>query len=293
MSRIERKLAKLKEERDAILVAHHFQSGEVQDQADFVGGKLECAQYVRDSDARVVVVGGVDFFAELIKLFSPGKRVLLPREDALCPMTAMLEEEQLEKLNIGFILGYIKARASHMSHCHVVADFDLAEELLEGESNAAFIPDKYVGSYIAKKLDAKILLADAYCPPHSRILSTQLRRLQQEHPGAQALAHPQCRGDVLELADHIMNTAQMVEHVAGSLHEFIIGSEIGLKHRLEKEFPDKSFYFVSEMASCSTHKRIGLGDVYLSLKEMEIEVEIPGGKGERARKALRKGGYRL
>lgn len=298
MGRIERKIEGLKEKRNAIVVAHHYQSPEIQDFADFVGGKMECALHARDSDASVVVVGGVDFMAELTKLFSPQKTVLLPRDDARCPMVAMLEEEQLENLGRGFVMGYIKARAFQMAHCHALADFQRAEEILGGEEKCeegcAFIPDKYVGSYIAGRLEKDILLAEAYCPPHSRILSTQLKKLQEVHPGAETIVHPQCRGDVIHMADRVMNTTQMVEHIGGSSRgEFIVGTEVGLQHRLEKEFPDKKFYFVSQMARCSTHKRNGLGDVYLALKEMEEKVEIPKEQEEKIKKALSRGGYQL
>ncbi len=290
MSRILRKISKLKEKRNAIIVAHHFQSAEVQDASDFVGGKLECAKFARDSDAEVVVVAGVGFMAELVKLFAPDKTVLHPREDALCPMVAMVEIKQIEKVRENnFVLGYIKSKPEQMALCNAVADFDRLEELLE--DNCVFLPDQYVGDYLSKKLGKSFILAEGYCPPHSRILSGEVKKLKEEHPKAPVLAHPQCRGDVLELADFVSNTTGMVDFVRHSEEkEFIVCTEIGLRHRLEKEFPEKSFYFPSELALCRNHKSIDLGDIYLSLKEMEKKVEIPEEIAEKARRAMRAGG---
>ncbi len=290
MSRILRKISELKKKRKAIVIAHYFQNDEVQDASDFVGGKLECALFAGKSKAEVIVVAGVGFMAELVKLLAPDKVVLHPREDALCPMVAMVEAEQIEEIRDNtLVIGYIKSKPKQMALCHAVADLDRLEKLLEDK--CVFLPDRYVGDYFSKKLGKKFMLAEGYCPPHTRILAGEVKKLKEEHAKADILAHPQCRGDVLELADFISNTTGMVDfvsHSAGS--EFIVCTEIGLKHSLEKEFPEKSFYFPSEFALCRNHKSIDLGDIYLSMKEMEKKVEIPEDIAEKARQALHAGG---
>ncbi len=288
--RILRKIEKLKEKRNAIVVAHHFQRPEVQDMADFVGGKLECAKFARESEAEVVVVAGVDFMAELVKLFAPEKTVLHPKEDAMCPMVFMVEEEQLKGLN-EFVAGYIKARAWQMAYCSAVADVDGLLKLLEDKEKGYIVPDGYVADYINSKLNKSFTPAEGYCPPHTRILPEDVKKLKEEHPNAVVVAHPQCRGDVLALADYISSTTGMKEYVKNSrAGEFIVCSEREFVYSLSRAFPDKKFYHPTELAFCRNHKSIDLGDIYLALKEMEIKVEIPEDIREKAAEALKAGG---
>ena len=296
IAKIERRIAKLKEEHGAVIVAHNFQCAEVQELADFVGNKLECALFARKSKASVVVACGIDFMAELIAILNPEKKVLIPCEEARCPMTAMVSVEQVRRIKQRHpeakVVGYIKARAEQYAACDCVCNHTKALRLLESiEGEVVFIPDQYVGSYLRNASGKELVIAEAYCPPHVRILAGEVARLKQSHPSAEVLAHPQCRGDVVALAEHVLDTQQMVEHVrASSSEEFIVATEVGMRHRLEREFPDKRFYFPSERASCSNHKLTDASKILWCLEDLAPEVKVPQEIAEKALLALRAGG---
>ncbi|WP_456475833.1 quinolinate synthase NadA [Candidatus Pyrohabitans sp.] len=296
IAKLERRIEKLKEEHNAVIVAHNFQQAEVQDLADFVGNKLECALFARQSDASVVVACGIDFMAELIAILNPDKRVLIPSAEARCPMVAMVSVEQIagikERSPEAKVVGYIKARAEQYAACDYICNHSKALRLLRKiEGKAIFLPDQYVGSYLRNSTGKDLIIAEGYCPPHVRILPGEVSKLKEAHTNAEVLIHPQCRGDVLALADHVLDTQQMVERVrASSSEEFIVATEIGMKYRLEKEFPEKRFYFPSERASCSNHKITDAAKVLWCLEDLAPEVRVPEEIAEKARRAMRAGG---
>jgi quinolinate synthase len=277
-------------------VAHNFQPGDVQDLADFVGNKFECALFAQKSNASVVVACGVDFMAELIAILNPEKKVLIPSAEARCPMVAMVSMEQVTSIKNANpeakVVGYIKARAEQYAACDYICNHSKALRVLsELNEKAIFLPDQYVGSYLRNTSGKDLIIAEGYCPPHVRILAGEVSRLKEAHAEAEVLVHPQCRGDVVALADHVLDTQQMVEHIRASpSEEFIVATEIGMKHRLEREFPEKRFYFPSERASCSNHKLTDASKVLWCLEDLAPEVRVPEEIAEKARRAMRAGG---
>ncbi len=276
-------------------MAHNFQRAEVQELADFVGNKLECALFARKSSANVVVACGIDFMAELIAILNPDKKVLIPCEEARCPMTAMVSVQQVQGIRASHpdarVVGYIKARAEQYAECDYICTHSTALKVLESIEEAVFIPDQYVGSYLRDASGRDITIAEGYCPPHVRILAGEVSRLREEHPSAEVLVHPQCRGDVIALAQYVLDTQEMVEHIRASQgEEFIVATEVGMKHRLEREFPDKRFYFPSERASCSNHKLTDASRILWCLEDLSPEVRVNPEVAEKAIKAMRAGG---
>lgn len=290
-----RRLERLREERDAVVVAHSFQRPEVQEIADFAGGKLECALFAAESSASTVVVCGVDFMAELVAVLCPGKRVLLAEPEAKCPMVAMLEREQLlrmrERLPAVFV-GYVKARAEQLELCDFVCTHESALQVVEGaEGEVVVVPDSQVAEYLRMRTGRRLIGAEAYCPPHIRITPAEVKMLREAHPEAEVLAHPQCRRDVLELADAVLDSAGMVEHAAKSpREEFIVACETGVLHRLRACSPEKSFYPASERAVCSKHRLTDASSVLWCLEDMSGEVRVEEEKAARLRELMRRGG---
>jgi quinolinate synthase len=294
--KIEEKISLLKRERNAIIVAHNFQPGEIQDIADIVGGKLELARAVAESDAKVVVSCGVLFMAELIALFSPEKTILQPDLAAGCPMIVMMPPKELKKLREEHpeakVVSYIKTSAEQKALSDYCCPFEKAMDIVRSlDGEVIFATDAYLGEYISSKTGKDLIYCEGFCPPHVRIMPQEIQKLKEKHPTAEVLVHPQCRPDVVDMADVIADTEGICKRVSVSnSREFIIASEVGILHRLRKENPEKVFYHPSDIAVCRNHKIIDLDKVYWSLKELKYQVHIDDGIAQKAREALVRGG---
>ncbi len=267
--------------------------------ADFTGGKLECALFASRCSASTVVVCGVDFMAELVAALSPGKRVLLAAEEARCPMVSMVAPEQVrrmrERLPEALFVGYIKARVEQLELCDLVCTHQGAVEAVgDAGGEVVLLPDAQVAGYVEMVTRRRVVGAEAYCPPHLRITPKEVEELRRAHPEAEVLAHPQCRRDVLELADAVLDSAGMVEHVRRtSGEEFIVACETGVVHRMRACAPEKSFYPASQRAECSKHRLTDPAKLLWCLEDLSGEVKVEEEVKRRVRELMRGCGIRV
>jgi quinolinate synthase len=283
----------LRKQRNAVLLVHNYQRGEVQDIADFIGDSLELSQKAAGTDADVIVFCGVHFMAETAAILCPDKTVLLPDAHAGCPMADMITADKLREkkaeLPDAAVVCYVNSRADVKAESDICCTSANAVKVVEAldDEEILFIPDQYLGHYVSTKTDKKIHLWPGYCPTHARIQPDDITRLKREHPEAKAVVHPECRPEVIELADAVLSTSGMCRYAQESdAREIIIGTEIGIIHRLKKENPGKTFFPISDNAICPNMKKITLEKVLWSLKEMSPQVTVPEAIRVRAKQAV-------
>ncbi|MGC8863398.1 MAG: quinolinate synthase NadA [Armatimonadota bacterium] len=293
MDNLLEKIAKLKSDRRAVILAHNYQLPEVQEIADFVGDSLELSRAAAQTEAAVIVFCGVHFMAETAKILSPEKTVLLPDRHAGCPMADMITAEQLREFkrdHAGLpVVAYVNTSAEVKAESDICCTSANAVRIVESvpSDTVLFVPDKSLAAYVASKTTRRVIPYCGYCPTHHRILVHDVLRAKREHPEAVVVAHPECTMDVIALADGVESTSGMVRYVKASpAREFIICTERGLLYRLKKENPDKVFYNPSPVNICPNMKKITLEKVLWSLEDMQHTIELDAGVIERARKAI-------
>ena len=276
------KILSLKKKRQAVILAHNYQLGEVQDIADFVGDSLDLSQNAARTDAEVIVFCGVHFMAETASILCPDKTVLLPDINAGCPMANMITAEKLrdkkKELPGAPVVCYVNSTAEVKAESDVCCTSANAVKVAESldARMLLFVPDQYLGHYVATKTDKEMVLWPGFCPTHLRIRPEDLTRLRQEYPQAKVIVHPECRPEVIDLADETLSTSGMVRFARQTeAKEIVVGTEIGIIHRLRKENPGKKFIHASEQAVCPNMKLITLEKILWSLEEMAPEVKVP------------------
>lgn len=288
---------KIREElkkQKAILLAHNYQRAEVQEIADFRGDSLGLSQQAASTEAETIVFCGVHFMAETAAMLSPEKTVLLPRPDAGCPMADMVDVEGLlrmkEKHPDAAVVCYVNTSAAVKAEsdiCCTSANAVRVVNSLSGVDKIIFIPDKNLGKYVSRFTDKEVILWEGFCPTHHRLKVKQVKEVMEAHPQAKFVAHPECRPEVLELADHICSTSGMYEYARRvDADELIIGTEMGVIYRLEIENPTKRFYKPSNDMICPNMKLITLQDVLYSLLHRVHVVTVPEEIRLQARKAI-------
>jgi quinolinate synthase len=276
------KIKKLLKERNAIMLAHNYQPPEIQDCADMCGDSLELSRKAAQTDAEVIVFCGVHFMAETASILSPDKTVLLPRHDAGCLMADMITAEALaakkETLPEMPVVTYVNSTAdvkAISTICCTSANVVKVAESLDADE-MLMTPDRNLAMYAASRTGKKIHIWDGYCPTHEWLKTEDVAQARAKHPNAVFLAHPECRPEILEIADVIASTSGMIRHAeSASETEFIVGTEMGLLHPLKKACPDKVFHPASKKMICKNMKRISLEDVVRSLEHMAGEVKVP------------------
>jgi quinolinate synthase len=287
-------IQRLKEERKAVILAHNYQIGEVQDIADFAGDSLDLSQKAAQTEAEVILFCGVHFMAETAKMLSPEKTVLMPDLNAGCAMANMITLRQLleiKKKHPGVVtVCYVNSTAeikAESDYCCTSANAVKVVQSIPEEKEILFVPDKYLGDYAGKQANRKMILWEGYCPTHRRILTEDILKKKAQYPKAKVVVHPECTPDVIAMADAVRSTSGMCMYAQESdAEEFIIGTEIGLLHRLKKENPEKKFYPASNLAECSNMKLNNLEKILWSLEDMIYPVEVPLDVARRARKAI-------
>jgi quinolinate synthase len=275
-------ILKLKKQRNAVILSHNYQRGEVQDIADFVGDSLELSQKAAKTQADVIVFCGVHFMAETASILNPRKTVLLPDAGAGCPMANMITAEQLrqkkKELPNATVVTYINSSAAvkaESDYCCTSANGVKVVNSIDNEE-IIFVPDQYLGDFIARKTGKKMTLWPGYCPTHVKILPEDIIQRKKEHPGAKVVVHPECRPDVIALADEALSTSGMIRYAARpDVKELIVGTEVEILHRLNKENPGKKFFPASKKAICPNMKKITLEKILDSLETMTPEVRVP------------------
>ena len=281
-AKLKEKIISLKTRKNAVILAHNYQLGEVQDIADFVGDSLELSQNAAKTDAGVIVFCGVHFMAETAFILSPDKTVLLPDMHAGCPMADMITAEELRRrkreLPGATTVCYINSSAEVKAESDICCTSANAVKVIESldAEEILFVPDQYLGHYISTKTDKKISLWPGFCPTHVRIQPQHLTELRQEYPQAKIAVHPECRPEVIALADEVLSTGGICRYARREdVAQVIVGTELGIIHRLRKENPGKKFIPASEQAVCPRMKLITLENILWSLQEMTPHVEVP------------------
>lgn len=295
MNSLKERIKELKKEKEAVILAHNYQLPEVQDIADFVGDSLGLSIEASQTKAKVIVFCGVYFMAETAKIFSPEKTVLIPDKDAGCPMADMISSFQLRELKQKYprakVLCYVNTSAEVKAEsdfcCTSANAVKMVEKALKDEEEIIFVPDKYLASYVSSRTKKKFIWWEGYCPSHIKIFREEILEKKSLYPEAEVLVHPECRPEVIELADRVFSTEGMCRYIRSApKQEFIIGTEPGIIHRLKKENPNKMFYPASSQAICSNMKLINLEKILWSLEETAYKVELPLDVITRARKSI-------
>lgn len=289
------KILKLKQERNALIVAHNYQLGEVQDIADYVGDSLELSQIAARSTAEVIVFCGVRFMAETAAILCPEKVVLLPDMNSGCLLADMITAEQLrqkkKELAQATVVCYVNSPAEVKAEADICCTSANAVQVVESvySDEILFVPDQYLGNYVSTKTAKQMTLWPGHCPTHTRIKREDILRLKSEHPEAKVVVHPECRPEVIGLADEVSGTGGMIRYARrDDVKELIVGTETGIIHRLRKENPAKTFIPVSEQAICPDMKLSTLERIAQALEEMQPQVKVPEWITVRAKSALDK-----
>lgn len=293
---LQKKVLKLKKERDAVIIVHNYQRDEIQDVADISGDSLALSRAAVNTQNKVIVFCGVHFMAETASILNPDKIVLLPVKEAGCPMADMVSVEKLKAKKREYpqaaVVCYVNSSAKVKAESDICCTSSNAIAIAKSlpHKQIIFIPDKNLGRYVQSQVpDKEIILWEGFCPTHIRLQEEEVKESMKEHPQAEFIAHPECQPDVLALANHICSTGGMFKYVKSSkAKEFIIGTECGMLYKLKKDNPDKNFYLPSPNLVCPTMKLTTLGWVMHSLEAMETKVKVPDEVSALAKKALDK-----
>jgi quinolinate synthase len=287
------KISALKKRRNAVILAHNYQLGEVQDIADFVGDSLDLSQRAAETGAGVIVFCGVQFMAETASILCPDKVVLLPDRNAGCLMADMITAEQLgakkKEHPQAVVVCYINSPAEVKAESDICCTSANAVKVVESldAREILFVPDQYLGRYVSARTGKNMILWSGFCPTHVRIKPERIKELKREYPQAKVVVHPECTPEVIALADEVLSTGGMCRYAQrDEVREMIVGTELGIMHRLRRENPGKRFIPVSEQAICPDMKLITLEKVLRSLEKMSPEVKVPEGIRLRAKAAV-------
>lgn len=288
-----REIARLKREKDAVILAHNYQIGPVQDVADFVGDSLELSREAAALDAAVIVFCGVDFMAETAAILSPRKKVILPARDACCPMADMITGGEVRTLRKRYpgaaVVSYVNTTAEVKAESDICCTSANAVRVVESleEDRVIFVPDRNLGNYVARFTGKEVFPWEGFCIVHDQYTPGDVDEVLSAHPGAEVIVHPECRPEVIDRADHVFSTSGMIRHICASgRKEFVIGTEVGILHRLRKECPGKSCYPLSPHAVCTNMKKTGLPHLLRALRTLGPQVTVPEETARRARVAI-------
>jgi quinolinate synthase len=287
------RIGELKKRRNAVILAHNYQVPEVQDAADFVGDSLELSRKAAGLDADVIVFCGVHFMAETAAVLAPGKTVLLPEAGAGCPMADMINARELrawKESHPGLkVVCYVNTSAEVKAESDVCCTSSNAVAVVRsiGADAVLFVPDRNLAAYAARETGKTVIAWDGYCHVHDRFAPRDVERARTLRPGAEVWVHPECRLDVIDLADRVLSTGKMVlEARTTSRREIVVGTEKGIVHRLAKENPKAAFHPLKETAVCVHMKMTTLAKVLRALETDTHRVTVPPAVADRARVAI-------
>jgi len=294
MTELAEEIRRLARERNATILAHNYQRGEVQDVADYTGDSLELARRATQVDSDVIVFCGVYFMAETAAILNPGKTVLIPDPSAGCPMADMITGAQLRELKAKHpgakAVCYVNSTAEVKAECDMCVTSGNAERVMATfapDEEVIFVPDQHLGSHIMGLLGRKYLLWPGYCPTHAALNAKSIADARAAHPGAPVLVHPECARDVRDAADERLSTGGMCRYARESAaKEIVVGTEVGILHRLRQENPGKVFHPVNDRLVCPNMKKTTLENLAECLREMKHRVVVPEDVAARARRAI-------
>jgi len=277
------KIRRLKDKHRAVILAHNYQPGEIQDLADFCGDSLGLSIKAAQTNARTIVFCGVKFMAETAAILSPDKTVLLPDKFAGCPLADMITAEQLRQLKNkhpdAFVVCYVNSPAevkAESDYCCTSANAVEVVSSLPQDRPIIFVPDQHLGKFVMDRTGRDLVLWPGYCPTHVVITADDIKGAKGKYPDAIVMAHPECTEPVKALADELLSTGQMLKFVKKSpAKRFIVATEVGIIHTLKKQNPQAEFVPASERAVCPNMKKITLDKVIGSLEDMQYKVTVP------------------
>ncbi|PLX88046.1 MAG: quinolinate synthase [Desulfuromonas sp.] len=280
---LKQRIKKLVKERNALLMAHNYQRDEIQEIADITGDSLALSMEAAKTDKQVIVFCGVHFMAESAAILAPEKTVLLPREDAGCPMADMITADQLREFKAqhpgATVVTYVNSTAAVKAESDICCTSSNAVNVARSldADQLLMVPDRNLGRYIAKHVPEKDCICwEGYCPTHDRLRVEEIVQAKAKYPEALFMAHPECTPEILELADHICSTSGMYEFAKQNpAQTFIVGTENGILWRLKKENPDKEFIMPSRSLVCPNMKLTSLEDILTCLQTMEPRITVP------------------
>jgi len=283
----------LKKEKGAILLVHNYQRGEIQDLADFLGDSLGLSQKASQVTESSIVFCGVQFMAETAKILSPDKKVLLPNQNAGCPMAKMVDVEGLrtfkEQNPNAMVVTYVNSTADVKAESDVCCTSANAVKVVNNveADEIIFTPDRNLALWVQRFTDKKIIPWEGYCYVHNRFTKQEVLKAKKSHPGSELIVHPECRPEIIDEADHVLSTSGMVKMARESkTSTFLVGTEEGMLYRLKKENPDKEFYSAGTAKTCRGMKATSLHDLHMALKEQQYEINVPPKIMDRARISL-------
>ncbi|PWS27904.1 quinolinate synthase [Pedobacter yonginense] len=294
-------IEKLKKEKNAIILAHYYQEPDIQDIADYIGDSLGLSQEAAKTDADVIVFAGVHFMAETAKILSPSKKVLLPDVKAGCSLADScpphLFKKFKEKYPDHLVITYVNCTAELKALSDIVCTSTNAVQIVESlpkDQKIIFGPDRNLGAYVAKKTGRDLVLWNGACMVHEIFSQEKITRLKERHPQAKFIAHPECEEVVLKMADYIGSTTGLLKYtITNPATEFIVATESGIIHQMEKANPTKTFIPAPPNNSCACNdcpymKRNTLEKLYLCIKNGLPEVTVPANIIEQARKPIQR-----
>ncbi|HIQ30550.1 MAG TPA: quinolinate synthase NadA [Aquifex aeolicus] len=296
---MQEEIREMAREKRAVLLAHYYQRPEVQDIADFVGDSLELSRKAANTDADIIVFCGVRFMCETAKILSPHKKVLHPNPESGCPMADMVSAQQVRELREKHpdaeFVAYINTTAEVKAEIDLCVTSANAPKIIKKlkSKKIVFLPDQALGSWIAKQVPEKeFIIWKGFCPPHFEFTARDVLKLKEKYPDAKVAAHPECHPKVIEMADFVGSTSQIIRYATSvEAKRIIVITEVGLKHTLQKKDPSREYIFPETMnycgtVYCCTMKGITLPKVYETLKEEINEVTLPQDIIERARRPI-------
>ncbi|HOE26228.1 MAG: quinolinate synthase NadA [Candidatus Aureabacteria bacterium] len=287
------RIVRLKAARGAVILAHNYQRGEVQDIADFTGDSLELSRRAAATDARVIVFCGVYFMAESARILNPNKTVLLPEREAGCPLAEMLDAAQLRDWKAAHpgrpVVTYINSSAAVKAESDICCTSSNAASVVESldAQEILFGPDMNLGAWVQAHTRKRLIVWNGYCATHAWVRPEEILDAKRAHPNAVVVAHPECGPKITALADRVCSTSGMLAFVRSSpAEEFIIVTEAGMLHRLSRDNPGTRFHLGSPRLFCPNMKRTTLASVAESLERMQHEIRVEEGIRLRAARAL-------
>ncbi|WP_408956300.1 quinolinate synthase NadA [Natroniella sp. ANB-PHB2] len=294
-SKLIKKINRLKKEKNAVILAHNYQIEEVQAIADYTGDSLGLSQKAADIEEDIIVFCGVDFMAESAAILAPNKTVLLPEINAGCPMAEMITAEKLREKKKEYpdaaVVCYVNSSAAVKAESDICCTSSNAVEVVKAVSNKQilFVPDQNLGHYVSQQTDKEIILWDGYCITHHRMLPEYITEVREAHPKAPIIVHPECRPEVVELADFVGSTGQITKYAQESNAEtIIVGTEMGILYKLRLQNPDQNFYLLNQGLICQNMKLTSLENIAEALEKMQYRIEVDNQTRIKAQEALDK-----
>ncbi len=289
-----KKIEWLKKERDAVILAHYYVDGAVQEIADFVGDSYYLSKMAALIQHQTILLCGVRFMGESVKILSPMKTVIMPDLSADCPMAHMVDEKTIRRAREEFddlaVVCYINSTAEIKALSDVCVTSSNAQKIIEAlpQKNILFVPDKNLGSYIASLVpDKNFIFHEGHCPVHNRISKMGIQKVMRDYPEARILVHPECTAEVIEMADYVGSTSGIIDFAEKSTDkDFVVCTEQGIVYQLERNNPHKRFHFTEDIPVCQDMKMITLDKIEHALLAMENKIELDESLRNKAKGAL-------